>query len=199
MKIEEMRVPFIVTTCVLVLLVASPALQQLTVLPQTQFFSEIWILGPAHRAEGYPFNITSTQNHKIFVGLGNHLGSAAYYLIELKFRNQTQSAPNDLNLASSEMPSLYNLTSVIADKGNWELPVDFSLVYSYDQALPKVNFNSLKFNDVTLNLEGYSAVWDQKNSGFFATLFFELWIYNATVQNFQYHERFASLYLNMTS
>jgi uncharacterized membrane protein len=195
---QEYKVLFTVVISVSALLVASPVLQRLLVYPQTEFFTEMWLLGPEHKAENYPLNITIGENYHVFLGIANHLGQCAYYLIQLKFRNQTQSAADSFNRTSSSLPSLYSINVFVADKESWELPVAFSFDYSYDANLTRVNFTRLLFNNAALDLSEYSAAWGPQTNRFFGNLFFELWIYNDTIGNFQYHERYTDLKFNMT-
>jgi hypothetical protein len=197
-NLQEYSVLFVVLICVSALLVASPALQSLLVLPQTEFFSELWILGSGHLAKDYPFNITRNEYYSVFLGIGNHLGTCGYYQVEVKFRNETQSAPDSFNHTPSGLPSLYNFTVFVADKESWESLTVFSLDYQYVESLNQISFNRLIFNDLSLDLHGYSASWNSTRNEFAGTLFLELWIYNSTLQDFQYHERFVSLHLNMT-
>jgi hypothetical protein len=198
MRLLEYRVLFMVTTGIVALLVVSPALSRLLVLPRTEFFTEFWILDSNHRAEDYPFNITRAHNYNVLLGIGNHLGHLAYYLVEVKFRNLTQSAPNSFNHTSSGLPSLFNITAFVADQGAWELPLTFSFDYNYNETLSKVEFQKMTLNDANLDISSYTIAYDSKNNGFFGSLFFELWMYNETTNRFQYHERFVSLRLNMT-
>ena len=199
MNLREYRVLFITVTGILILLVASPALSRLLVYPRTEFFTEMWILGPKHKAEDYPFNVSRGQNYSVVLGIENHLGYCAYYVVEVKFRNQTQSAPTSFNRAPSSLPPLYNITAFVADKETWEYPLTFSLDYMYNKTLMQVEFYSLKLNDVVLNLTGYTTAWNAEKNGFFGNLFFEAWICNTTINNFQFHERFVGLWLNMTA
>jgi len=199
MRLQEYRVLFMAVTGILALLVASPALSRLLVLPRTEFFSEMWILGPNHKAEGYPFNITRGHDYNVFLGVGNHLGDFAYYLVEVKFRNQTQSAPNSFNRTSSSLPSLFNITAFVPDKGTWELPVTFSFDYGYNETLAQVSLHNMILNGVELDMRDYTMAWDSRNNGFFGNLLLELWIYNATASSFRYHERFVGLWFNMTT
>lgn len=203
MNLQGYKVLLLVVTAVSALLVASPALQRLLVYPQTEFFTEMWLLGPEHKAENFPFNITSNSNYNIFLGIGNHLGSCAYYSIQVKFRNQTQPAADSLDRTPSSLPPLHSITALVADKGTWEVPIAFSFAYTYSEdpvnaTLSKVNVNNIMLNGATLDLEGFSATWDPERSGFFGNLFFELWIYSDTTGGFQYHQRYTSLWFNMT-
>jgi hypothetical protein len=199
MNLREYPVVFVVVTGILALIVASPALSRLLVYPRTEFFTELWILGPNHRAEEYPFNITRNHNYTVFLGVGNRLGYCAYYLVEVKFRNLTQSAADSFNRTPSGLPSLFNITAFVADENVWELPLTFSFDYDYyNETLSPVEFASLTLNDVALDMSDYTAAWNPDKMGFFGDLFFELWIYNGTIGSFEYHERFVSLRLNMT-
>lgn len=187
---------------VLALLVASPFLARVLVYPRTEFFTELWILDADHKAEDYPFNITRNVNHTIYLGVGNRLGYCAYYMVQVKFRNQTQPAPTSFGPIEerlpSSLPSLFNFTAFIADEQVWELPITFSLDYGFSEELMQVNLYSLTFNNINLNVENCTINWDSEQSGFFGFLFFELWLYNSTADRFTYHGRFVSLRLNMT-
>ncbi|NWF86653.1 hypothetical protein HXY32_02405 [Candidatus Bathyarchaeota archaeon] len=134
------------------------------------------------------------------MGVGNRLGYCAYYLVEVKFRNQTQEAPTSFgpieNRSPSSLPSLFNVTAFVADEQIWELPITFS--FDYNVTVPRVEFIALRLNDVWLNMTGYTVSWDSEKSEFRGFLLFELWLYNSSLNVFQYHGRFVSLRFNMT-
>jgi hypothetical protein len=184
------------------LLVASPAMSRLLVYPQTEFFTEMWLLGPNQMAENYPYNLTSGQNYTVYLGLGNHLGYCAYYLVEVKLRNDTQSAPSSFrpleNATPSGLPSLTNITAVVADGSVWQVPLTFSFSYGFDTTRNQVEFNSMTLNGAVLNLAGYTTAWNSTRGVFPMNLFFEAWIYNASTSSFQYHARWVGLQFNMT-
>jgi hypothetical protein len=187
---------------VLALLAASPVLSRLLVYPRTEFLTELWLLGPNHKAEDYPYSITRGQSYSVFLGVANHLGYAAYYLVEVKFRNATQSGPTSFgplsNRTASSLPSLYNIYAFVPDEQSWELPVQFSFDYAYDSASSVVYFHSMTFNGAVLNMSSYVAAWNSTTRRVFGSLFFEMWIYNVTSSVFQYHDRFVSLTFNVT-
>lgn len=198
MSLEEHRVVFLVVTGVLVLIVASPALSRLLVLPRTEFFTEFWLLGPGHKAEGYPFNVTAGEEYDVFLGSGNRLGHAAYYAVAIKFRNQTQQAPDSFNRTFSSLPALYEVRAFLADEETWETPLSFSFNYRYNESRERVYVYSVVLNDVSLGVSDCMIAYDSQDGGFFGNLFFELWIYSASGGRFEYHERFVSLRLNFT-
>jgi len=201
MNLSEYKVLFIVITAVVALFVASPVLSRVLVYPRTEFFSEMWLLGPNHKAEGYPFNVSRGQNYTVFLGIGNQLGYCAYYVVEVKFRNETQSAPSSFgpieNRTPSSLPSLFNITAFVADEQNWELPMIFSFDYVSENKF-QVVFQSLTLDNEVLSLEGYVASWNATRSVFFGNLMFELWIYNSQATTLSYHSRFVDLKFNMT-
>jgi len=201
-NIREYGVLFWTVVGVLALLVASPALSRLLVWPRTEFFTELWLLGPGHMAEAYPYNLTRGQNYTVYLGVGNRLGYCGYYLVEVKFRNQNQSAPVSFgplgNRTPSDLPSLYNITAFVGDEEIWETPLTFSFDYVYNEALSQVEFNSLTLSGTVLDLKDYVATWNATRNEFCGNLFFETWIYNSTLGSFQYHERFVGLRFNMT-
>jgi len=199
MSFHGYGVLFVATVGILALLIASPGLSRLLVLPRTEFFTEFWILDSNHRAEDYPFNVTRTAYYSVFLGIGNRLGHTAYYLVEVKLRNQTHSAPNSFNRTWSSLPSLFNVTAFVADEKTWEYPLTFSFDYRLNEELSRVEFSSLKLNDVGFDVTHVRTGWDSENNGFLCNLFFELWIYDAATSGFRYHERSVGLWFNMTT
>jgi len=224
-NLTQYKALFILVTAVLALLVASPSLQHVLVYPRSEFFTEISLLGQEHMAQDYPYNITNNTNYRIFLDVTNQLGFCSYYQIQVKFRNETQSAPNNFNRTSSSLPSLYNLNFFVADRENLELPINFVFKYSFHDKsqteytnvtvsqeprkndtfvgaeslnLLQANFDNLKINGEILNLKGYTSDWNSQKNIFYGNLVFELWIYNSTAGVFQYNERFVDLKFNMT-
>jgi len=202
MDLSRYGVPFFVVVAVVALLVASPCLSRVLVWPRAEFFSELWVLGSNHMAEDYPFNVSSGQSYRVYLGIGNQLGYCAYYRIEVKFRNESQSMPSSFGAVEdrvpSDLPSLFNVSAFVADQNSWELPVTFGFDYEFNETLVQVGFNSMTFNDNVLGMSGESAGWNATTSRFYGDLIFELWLYSGSADNFGYHGRFVDLKLNMT-
>lgn len=196
MDIERYKVTFIVVTAIITLLVASPALQRILVYPQTEFFTELWLLGPNHKAENYPYNITNNGENMVYLGISNHLGYCGYYVLQIKLRNQTQLGPDSFNKTASPQPSLYNISLFVADNQTLETQITFKFNYNTVESI--VYFNSLTVNGVQLNLNGYETSWNSTNNDYYCKIIFELWLYNS-VGGFQYNSRYVDLRLNMTS
>jgi hypothetical protein len=198
MDIKEYRTLFVVVTLVLALVAASPALS--VVVPfqvASERFSEIWLLGPGHMAEDYPFNVVADESYLVYVGVGNHMGSSAYYMIYVKFRNQTEVLPNATAGTPSPVPPLYEYRVFVEDGETWEAPLSFSFSgVSFFENRSLVE--SFTVNDGVFEVDKL-AFWDSENNGFYYQVFVELWIYRAESNGFEFHNRFVGLWLNMTA
>ncbi len=198
MNLKEYRTVFTACGLVLILVAAAPIISLIVPLPHgIERFSELWILGPHRLAEDFPFNIRANTTYSIFVGVGNHMGSPSYYMISVKFRNQTQPPPDIQSSKPSPLPSLYEFRVLVADDHAWDSPVIFAIKdvsFQDDSAL----VSGILINDIVFPVDCYSR-WDSVNHGYYYQLFFELWLYNMASKSFQYHDRFAGIWLNMTS
>ncbi len=195
MSLENHKILYFTVTAILAFLIASPALQHFLVYPQTEFFTELWLLGPEQKAENYPYNITQNTNNRVYLGLSNHLGECSYYLVEVKLRNQNTSGPDNFQRTPSALPSLYSFNIVVADNQTVQIPVNFS--FDYSSVDSQINFNRLTINDAPINLNGYSTTYNTTTKEYFGKIVFELYLYNSTLGNFKYHERFVDLRLNI--
>jgi uncharacterized membrane protein len=196
-NVEEYRGLFTVASLILILIVAAPTLALFIRVPEgSEKFSELWLLGPAGKAENYPFNVSVGESYSIYVGVGNHLGRSAYYTIYVKFRNETQQVPNFTMSEPSPLPPLYEFGFVVSDGDLWEVP----LTFAFENVLVEQNFSLVQ--DVSINGVVFpvncSSAWDSDRNGFYYQMFFELWLYNVTAYDFEYHNRFVGLWLNMT-
>ncbi len=182
------------------LIVASPALQQLLTLPQTDKLTEFWLLGPNHDTS-YPSNVTSGQNYRLYVDASNHLGALAYYVVEIKFASETQSSPDSFNHTSSTQPVLGSLTLFATENATQELPVDVSFQYQLDKTNASIlNMNSITINGQQISSNSTSTINNNiEKNGFFGNLIFELWIYNDTTSSLQYHQRYVNLWLKFNT
>jgi len=198
LRFQDYRTLFLGISLGFVLLAASPALSIVISFPSgEERFSELWLLGPNHMAEDYPFNVQVGEQYNVYLGLGNHMGGSMYYAVYVKFRNQTQPLPNAIMSLPSSLPSLYEFRAFVPDGGAWEKLVTFSVLEA--SLYENLSFvNRLVINDRGVRVSS-SAIWDSENKGFYYQLFFELWLYDVTSQSFRFHNRLVGIWLNMTS
>lgn len=197
MSLEEYRTLFAVATAGLILVAAFPTLSLVLPFPRgAERFSELWVLGPNRMAEDYPFKVVVNETYRVFVGVGNHMGSSSYYTVYVKFRNQSQPLPDASNSMPSPLPPLYEFRLLIADGGSWEAPLTFTFL-EVSSLEDSRHVRRMMINDVVFSVDSLSR-WDSENKGFYYQLFFELWLYDLTSRSFQFHNRFVGVWLNMT-
>lgn len=196
MKLDEFRILFLVTGLVLTLIAASPALSLISFPRSGECFSEFWLLGPEHKAENFPFNVSINEEYNLYVGVGNQLDELAYYAVNVKFGNQTQQLPNSTTAEPSPLLPLYEFRFVLSDGKVWEAPLAFAIEYILLQQNVSL-VQSVSVNGMVFPVN-YTSTWDSDRNGFYFQMFFELWLYNMTSSNFQYHNSFVRLVLNMT-
>lgn len=199
MNLEDYRTIFIGASLVLMLIAASPGLG--VVIPffrGGERFSELWILGPAHTAEDYPFNVRIGEMEQVFVRIGNHMERSAYYVLYVKLRNQTQAAPSSKTSTPSPIIPLYAYRVFVADGETWETPLTFLFLEASHSGV-LLNITKISINDVIFDNINYLSSWDSENLGFYYQLFFELWVYDYSVSDFRYRNPFVGIWLNMTA
>jgi uncharacterized membrane protein len=198
MNLRNYEVLILIITAIAALIVASPALQRLLVYPQTEYFTELWLLGPSHMAEDMPYNITKNVDYKIFLGVSNQLGECAYYEVQAKFRNQNQSGPDSFNHTESSLSPIAKYTFTVDNGKSFEFPVNVTFNYEIDQLLPQMNLNNITVNDATYDMGNLAVPWDSGKNAYLGNLFFELYLYNSTLGDFHYNQRYVSLWVNLS-
>jgi hypothetical protein len=196
MKLGDYKLIFIAVAIIGVLLIASPAIGGAIPLPGGERFSELYLLGPGQMAENYPYNIAVAENYSVYVNVGNHLGSSAYYALYVKLGNQTDQLPNNNLGVPSPLEPLYEYRFSVPDSKNWTRLLTFCVS---NAAISATNsqINTIQINNVPINVEK-PAVWDSNSSKFAYRLFFELWLYNDQSGSVEFNSRFVSLQLNLT-
>jgi uncharacterized membrane protein len=196
MKLEGYKLVFVAVGLIGVLLIASPALGVVIRLPGGEQFSELYLLGPDHMAENYPFNIVAGQNYSVYVDVGNQLGSSATYVLYVKLSNQTDQMPNATLGTPSILQPLYEYRFSIQDSVNWESLLNFS-VSNASISGNNSQINTLQVNGVAFNVDK-PAMWDSNSTTFKYQLLFELWIYNVQTGSVEFNNRYVNLQLNVT-
>ena len=197
MNLEAYRTLFAVAAAGLILIAAFPTLSMVVPFPRSaERFSELWILGPNRMAEDYPFNVRVNEEYQVFVGVGNHMGSSSYYMVCVKFRNQSQPLPDISDSVPSSLPPLFEFRFFIVDGESWEAPLDFEFL-EVSRFENSCLVRRMMINDAVFSVDSPST-WDSENNGFYYQLFFELWLYDVTSRGFKFHDRFVGIWLNVT-
>ena len=196
MSLKDLKHLYIFSCIMLGLIILSPTLAMVLKLPGGDKFSELWVLGPGLMVKDYPFIVSANKVYKICLGVANHMGDLEYYLVYLKFGNQTEALPNLLNGNPSGLEPSFEYNIFLSENQNRAMDINFSF--------PEISFegNVCKIIDIMIDNREFSAKksisWDEEYNGYFFQIFFELWRYNVTAENFQYDNRFVCLWLNIT-
>jgi uncharacterized membrane protein len=196
MKLGDYKLIFVAVGLIGALLIASPAIGGAIPLPEGEQFSELYLLGPSQMAENYPSNIAIGENYSVYVNVGNHLGSTAYYVLYVKLANATDQLPKTSLGTPSPLPPLYEYRFSIPDNTNWQRLMQFSASKATIQGTNS-QINILTINDLTFNVEKCSS-WNSNNTKFAYQLFFELWTYNEQTGTVEFNNRYVNLQLNLT-
>ena len=195
MDLKDYRNLFTACCLVLSFFAVTPTLNMFVPFYVEEPFSELSILGPAHMAKDYPFNVQVNSEERLFVTVSNHMGESAYYTVYVKFRNQTQSFPK--NNEPSSLAPLYEFRVFLLDGEKWEGLVRFKFLEALRSA-DTVRIRKMMINNVVFEVDSVST-WDSEYSGFFFQLFFELWLHDMASRSFSYYERgFVGVWLNIT-
>jgi hypothetical protein len=198
LSLSNYRIVFVAVALMGVLVCCVPSVLLFAHSPGEQKFSELYVLGPGHMAEGYPFNVVAGVSYLVYVGVGNHMGSSMYYAVYVKFRNATESAPNATTGTPSDLPVLYEYRAFLSEGETWEAGLSFSFSDVLVDGNVSSSVGKIRLNDAVVDV-GKTASWNIESNGFYYQLFAELWIYNPTSDGFDYHNRFIVLWLNMTT
>jgi uncharacterized membrane protein len=196
MKLGDYKLIFVAIGLIGVLLIASPAITGAIRPPGGEQFSELYLLGPNQMAENYPYNIAVGQNYSVYVNVGNHLGSSAYYVLYVKLGNQTDQLPNNNLGTPSPLQPLYEYRFSISNSQNWTSLLTF-LVSSASIQGNNSQINTLKINNVIQNVKK-PAKWNTNSTTYTYRLLFELWLYTEQTGSVEFNNRYVRLQLNLT-
>jgi hypothetical protein len=196
MSVDDVKFLYGLACFGLGLIVVSPTVVMFVSFPGGEPFSELWLLGEGHMAEGYPFDVRENETYRVYLGVGNHMGLSEYYRVHVKFRNQSESLPDVLSGTPSALPPLFEYRFFVGEKETWETLVAFSFSgVSVEGNVSRVSGVTVDGVDVFVDK---AAVWDSEGDGYLYQLFFELWLYDVASSGFRFHDRFVGLWLNMT-
>jgi len=124
------------------------------------------------------------------------MSKLAYYKNYAKFRNSTEHLP-DITLGEpSSLGSIFEYTFFLRNNETWEQEFSFSFEgVSFEGNVSRISKILVGSNAVDINK---MAAWNETSNSYYFQLFFELWIYNPAVSDFQFHNRWVGFGLNLT-
>ena len=194
MRLEQYKLILISVGLISALLIASPTISGLISFPEGERFSELYLLGPGRMAQGYPNNIIPNQDYTVYFDVVNHVGSSAYYLVQIKFLSSSDALPDITSGIASPAKPLYERRFLIADEHTFEGKLTFAISNT------AVSNNQLSIGNLQVNGEDISinkvAPWNSTTSEYQYKLLFELSIYNSQSDAAEFNSRFVYLQLN---
>lgn len=158
-------------------------------------FTELWLLGPEHVAENYPYNITSNQDYAIYLGVCNQLNEAAEYSIRIKLCDSNFQLPNSSSGEFSSSPSVEQFDFNLSYDETWEQRVNFEINYDLvQQNLTQIE--SININGKTFSLNQNLPLVSNQDS-FNVILVFELWSKTGSDNTFEYSNQYLQLILKL--
>jgi uncharacterized membrane protein len=197
MNFENIKLLYVFSCIILSFIILSPILSSIIAFPEGESFSELWLLQSNHVIESGSLNVSTGKSNTVYLGVANHMGKLEYYKVYVKFRLQNEPLPNSVTEMHSPLEPIFEYHLFLPNNGTWEEEFSFSFKdVSFERNISQVS--TLSINDRDLNMEKI-VVWDENNMGFYCQMFFELWIYNSITSSFQFHNRYVSLWLNLTA
>lgn len=196
MKLSSYKLVFVLIGVIGVLIIGFASFAYVIQVPGQTPYSELYLLGPQQNMENYPYNVANDQNYSVYVGVTNHLGYSAYYVLYVKLANQTDTLPNATTGNPSPLPPIYEYQFVVGNDN----PVEFPLNFSFSGRCTNSNqsfINQISINNLTVTVDK-SAAWDSSSTSYTYVLTVELWLYNTHTDSIEYNDRFVDLQLNFT-
>jgi hypothetical protein len=197
MYLENYRIMFIVIGLIGILLFSLPSMNLIAKSSTSETFSELYMLGPNHTFDDIPFNVKAGQTYLLYLGVGNHIGSVGYYTLYVKMSGANDQLPNSTLGTPSLHSPLYGYKCIIDDGQTWEAPLTFkieSLTFRNDICY----MSTITINGIDYQVNEQS-IWNSNKTGYYFTLFTELWGFNSTSSTNSYQNRSNHLILNMTA
>ena len=195
MNFETVKLFYVFSCIALCLVILSPTLLTIVPFPEGEKFSEIWLLGPTHMMEGYPFDVSPGASHHVFLSVGNQMGDLECYSLQVKLRNESEPMPDKLAGTPSGLPTVYDYRLFLRNNATWEKEFSFSFQdVTFEGNVCRIS--KILIEDNVVNVDKI-ALQNEGDKGFYYQVFFELWIYNATISAFQFHNRYVGFWVNM--
>ncbi len=185
-------------SCVILgFIVFLPTLFAVVPLPEGERFSELWLLGSNHMIENGGFNVLNTDPFSVYLGVANNMKAFKFYTVYVKLGNLSDPLPNRAASLPSPLQPIFEYTLFLENGEESEKEIVFSFEdVSFEENICRIYRLSIDEHDVLVDK---ILVWDELKEGFYCQLIFELWIYNTTTSDFQFHNRSVWFWINLNT
>jgi hypothetical protein len=196
-NVEYLKLIYVAVCAVLIFIVLWPTLALFVDVPQSEKFSELYVLGQDRTFESIPSDISVGTEYKVIVGTGNHMSDVEYYSVRFKLRNQTDVSNDVQSGGPSSVDAVEDYRFFLANGGVRE--ADF--VFAFEDVSISGNVGRVSVLSINSRLFNVNKIANEGNEdkGFLYQMLFELWIFNSTTLNFQFYDRSSWFWVNVTS
>ena len=196
MNLDNAKLLYVISCFLLCLVILSPTLFSFVSLPEGETFSELWLLDPNHMIESGAVNVLLNQPYTFHLGVSNHMNGVEYYSLFVKLRNQSQAFQEMGNELPSSAKSVFAYRFFLNRNETWENNFVFSFQeVSFEENISQVSLLSIGSYDVNLDEQ---LLRDETDDCFYCQLLFELWLYNSTTSDFQFHNRAVGYWIRLS-
>ena len=197
MNVEYLKLIYVAVCAVLIFIVLWPTLALFVDVPQSEKFSELYVLGQDRTFESIPSDISVGTEYKVIVGTGNHMSDVEYYSVRFKLRNQTEVSNDVQSGGPSSVDAVEDYRFFLANEDVRE--ADFVFAFENVSISGDVSrISALSINSQLVNVNTIASRGNEDN-GFLYQMLFELWIFNSTTLNFQFYNRSSWFWVNLIS
>jgi len=195
LNLQNIKLIYIISCILLGLAILLPTFFAVVPFPKSEIFSELWLLGSNHMIETGSVNVVLNKPYTVYLGVGNHMEALKYYKVFVKFRSQFQAFNETGTVLHNSLKPIFEYRMFLKNNEIWEKDFTFSFEnVSFEGNVSRVSLISINDNDVNVDT---LLVRDESDGGFYCQMFFELWIFDSTISDFQYHNRSAWFWLNL--
>ena len=195
-KLSDYKLILYAVSLIGILFIATPALAVFINFHSEEPYTELYLLGTDNVLSGFPNNVTMGQTYSFNLGVTNHLGASAYYVILVKLRNGDELLPDLQKETSSALPALYELRFLLQNEQEWRPTISLSFI-NVSIAQDRSIIEAISINNTVINVNKAST-WNSTSNLSYYQLFFELWLYNAKTDTLEFNNRFVALSMNYT-
>ena len=197
LNVEYLKLIYVATCAILIFIILWPTLALFVAVPKGEKFSELYVLGQDRTFESIPSDISIGTEYKVIVGTGNHMRDVEYYSVRFKLRNQTDVSNDIQSGGPSRVDAVEDYRFFLAN----DVVREADFVFAFEDV--SISGNVSRVSALSINSQLMSvdkiANWGDGDNGFLYQMLFELWIFNSTTSNFQFHDRSSWFWVNVTS
>jgi len=197
MNFGNVKLLYLLSCIALGSIILAPTLYAFIPFPGGDKFSELWLLGSNHLIENGKHEVSANKPFSVYLGVANHMGDLEFYKVHVKLGSLSDPLPDRAAGLPSPLETILERNLFLGDDENSEEEIILSFEnMSFDGDTCRISRLSIDDRDVLVNK---IVRRDELEGEFYCQLIFELWIYNTTTFNFQFHNRAVWLWLNLNN